>query len=97
MLPSISVTTDPEIDAAFPAQRAARVTLKTKNGDSVSLFQPTRKGDPDMPLSDSELDAKFTELTAPVLGIETTAALLGDLWKLDTLTVRACLAHTTTN
>ena len=97
MLPSISVTTDPEIDAAFPAQRAARVTLTTKNGDSVSLFQPTRKGDPDMPLSDSELDAKFTELTAPVLGIETTAALLGDLWQLDTSTVRACLAHTTTN
>ena len=76
MLPSISVTTDPEIDAAFPAQRAARVTLKTKNGDSVSLFQPTRKGDPDMPLSDSELDAKFTELTAPVLGIETTPPCL---------------------
>ena len=50
-----------------------------------------------MPLSDSELDAKFTELTAPVLGIETTAALLGDLWQLDTSTVRACLAHTTTN
>ena len=97
MLPSISVTTDPEIDAAFPAQRAARVTLTTKNGDSVSLFQPTRKGDPDMPLSDSELDAKFTELTAPVLGIETTAALLSDLWLLDTSTVRACLAHTTTN
>ena len=97
MLPSISMTTDPEIDAAFPAQRAARVTLTTKNGDSVSLFQPTRKGDPDMPLSDSELDAKFTELTAPVLGIETTAALLGDLWRLDTSTVRACLAHTTTN
>ena len=97
MLPLISVTTDPEIDAAFPAQRAARVTLTTKNGDSVSLFQPTRKGDPDMPLSDSELDAKFTELTAPVLGIETTAALLSDLWLLDTSTVRACLAHTTTN
>ena len=97
MLPSISVTTDPEIDAAFPAQRAARVTLTTKNGDSVSLLQPTRKGDPDMPLSDSELDAKFTELTAPVLGIETTAALLSDLWLLDTSTVRACLAHTTTN
>ena len=97
MLPVISVTTDPEIDAAFPAQRAARVTLTTKNGDHVSLFQPTRKGDPDMPLSDAELDAKFTELTAPVLGVKPTAALLGDLWQLDTITVRACLANATTN
>jgi hypothetical protein len=30
--------------------------------------QHTRKGDPDLPLSDAELNAKFTELTSPVLG-----------------------------
>jgi 2-methylcitrate dehydratase PrpD len=74
---------DPEIDAAFPKQRAARVRIETYDGRSEEIFQPTRKGDPDAPLTDAELDEKFRELAAPVLGAAQSDALLARLWSLE--------------
>ena len=79
----IELTVDPEIDAAFPGRRAARVTLTTHDGRSRSFLQPTRKGDPEMPLSDADLDDKFMELAGPVLGDTRSRVMLGRLWTLD--------------
>jgi 2-methylcitrate dehydratase PrpD len=76
------VKIDPELDAAFPAQRAARVAITAK-GRREELLQPTRKGDPDLPLSDAELEQKFTELAAPVLGAGAAQTLLTRLWRLE--------------
>ncbi len=92
MLPQIHVTTDPEIDVAFPARRAARIQITTKSGSNFSHYQPTRKGDPDLPLSDAELDAKFTELATPVIGDETAKTLLANLWRLEAMSLCGCLA-----
>lgn len=64
---------DPDCEAAFPRARSARVAIETASGRH-ERFAPTRKGDPDNPLTDAELDAKFMELTEPVLG-----AAAGDL------------------
>ncbi|MBO6560127.1 MAG: MmgE/PrpD family protein [Nisaea sp.] len=61
---------DPDCEAAFPKKRSARVMIETVDGRRFSHYAPTRKGDPDAPLSDAELDAKFMELTAEVLGSE---------------------------
>jgi 2-methylcitrate dehydratase PrpD len=80
----ITVALDPELDATFPAQRAARVSIQLANGKSEEFLQPTRKGDPDMPLSDTELEEKFLELAAPVLGDGAARSLLGRLWRLET-------------
>lgn len=71
----VSVSLDPELADAYPARRAARVTLRLRDGRVIERFQPTRKGDPDDPLSDAELRAKFHELAAPVLGAAAAAAL----------------------
>jgi len=87
MLPHIQVSLDPEIDAEFPSRRAARISIMTRDGRTVSHYQPTRKGDPDLPLSDDELNAKFIELTSPILGSISTNALLKKLWKLETIDV----------
>ncbi|MGH8721927.1 MAG: MmgE/PrpD family protein, partial [Burkholderiales bacterium] len=46
-------------------------------------LQPTRKGDPEAPLSDGELEATFLELAAPVLGEAPSRALLARLWRLE--------------
>src|SRR5204863_2549634 len=67
LMAKISVAIDPQLDAAFPGQRAARVAI-TAGGRREEFLQPTRKGDPEMPLSDRELEAKFLELAAPVAG-----------------------------
>ena len=78
----VSVALDPELDATFPRQRAARVAI-TARGRREELLQPTRKGDPDLPLSDAELNDKFLELASPVLGKPAAESLLAQLWKLE--------------
>src|SRR5712691_1084739 len=79
----IEVAVDPELDAAFPAQRAARVAIEARNGRRGERLQPTRKGDPDAPLSDAELEHKYLELASPVLGEERARKLLARLWRLE--------------
>ena len=82
LMEKVSVRLDPELDATFPRQRAARVAI-TARGRREEVVQPTRKGDPDLPLSDKELEEKFMELAAPVIGRSDAIALLGRLWKLE--------------
>jgi len=79
----VELALDPTVDAAFPAQRSARIAIEARDGRRSEHFQPTRKGDPDLPLSDAELDAKYLELAVPVLGEEKARALLARLWKLE--------------
>ncbi len=81
----VTVSLDPELADAYPRRRAARVTLRLHDGRVLERFQPTRKGDPDMPLSDADLAAKFAELVTPVLGAANTARLRTALLEGDAL------------
>ncbi|HUK05385.1 MAG TPA: MmgE/PrpD family protein, partial [Burkholderiales bacterium] len=83
LMERISVSIDPELDAAFPRQRAARVAIDARDGRREELLQPTRIGDPEAPLSDAQLEAKYLELAAPVLGEARARKLLADLWTLE--------------
>src|SRR6185503_11421275 len=83
LMKRISLAVDPELDATFPKQRAARVSIFA-GGRSGEHLQPTRIGDPEAPLSDAQLEAKFLELAVPVLGEAKARALLARLWKLET-------------
>jgi len=82
VMKKMSVELDAKLDAAFPAQRAARVVIELADGRSEEYLQPTRKGDPDMPLSDQELNDKFIELAGPVLGAKAKTKL-ESLWRLE--------------
>ncbi|MFK7942875.1 MAG: MmgE/PrpD family protein [Paracoccaceae bacterium] len=66
---------DPAHEAAFPALRPATTEITTMSGQSFSHIQPTRKGDPDAALTDSEIQTKFHALADPVLGQERAKAL----------------------
>src|SRR5204863_5523299 len=79
LMEKVSVSLDPELDATFPRQRAARVAI-TARGRREELLQPTRKGDPDLPLSDQDLDQKLLDLAAPVLGAQEAKKRLAELW-----------------
>jgi 2-methylcitrate dehydratase PrpD len=83
LMSRIEVSVDAGLDAAFPGQRAARVAIETRDGRRGEHLQPTRKGDPDMPLSDRELEEKFLELAGPVLGETAARALMARLWTLE--------------
>jgi len=79
----IDLEVDSELDAAFPGQRAARVEIETRDGRRERHLQPARKGDPELPLTDRELDEKYLELAGPVLGEPRARTLLARLWRLD--------------
>ncbi|HQQ70814.1 MAG TPA: MmgE/PrpD family protein, partial [Alicycliphilus sp.] len=84
LMARIRLSVDPALDANFPGQRAARLRVTTADGRQAEYLQPTRKGDPEQPLTDEELSGKFMELAAPVVGDERARTLLGGLWALDT-------------
>lgn len=83
VMPKVTVELDPELADAYPGKRAAKVWVELQDGRKLYRYQPTRKGDPDAPLSDAELSEKFRELCAPVIGAEPAAALLESLWRGD--------------
>jgi 2-methylcitrate dehydratase PrpD len=85
LMDKMSVSVDRELDAAFPQQRAARVSISAR-GRSEEHLQPTRVGDPDAPLSDAQLDDKYRELAVPVIGQAKAKAMLAKLWALESET-----------
>jgi len=76
MMARITAVVDPELDAAFPCRRSARVEIETADGQRHAWLQPDRKGDPELPLSDAELDGKFLELAMLVIGAGRAQTLL---------------------
>ncbi len=83
LMQRIELAVDPEIDELFPGARAARIEMVTTDGRRGRHLQPTRKGDPDAPLTDRDLEDKYTELAAPVLGPAKAATLLARLWSIE--------------
>jgi 2-methylcitrate dehydratase PrpD len=79
----VTLAVDDELDAAFPTQRGARVRVVLEDGTEHDRYRPTRKGDPDLPLTDAELAEKFRELVEPYLGVDATSSLEQTLWSLD--------------
>lgn len=83
LLGRVQLSVDPALDAMFPAQRGARVTVTLDDGSVHETMRPTRKGDPDLPLTDEELTDKYHELVAPHLGTAATKELATSLWALE--------------
>ena len=59
LLPKIKVISDAEIDRIFPGVKRARVTITLEDGARFMHQTDIAKGDPDDPMSDAELEAKF--------------------------------------
>ena len=75
LLPSVALAEDAEFSRRFPAERWARVRVALADGRSF-VSEPARdRGNPENPLSDDELRAKYRELAIPVLGAERTGCI----------------------
>ncbi|MDP2241510.1 MAG: MmgE/PrpD family protein [Burkholderiales bacterium] len=85
LMGKIEAVADPDLSKGYPTQRAAQVEIETNDGRKFAHFQPYRKGDPELPLTDEELNGKFMELAAPVIGESAARRLLEQLWAADKL------------
>lgn len=83
LMQRVVLEVDAGLDQQFPGQRAARVDITLKNGARHALLQPTRKGDPDLPLTDEDLQSKLQEFATPVLGAAAVQRVARQLWQLE--------------
>jgi 2-methylcitrate dehydratase PrpD len=67
IIDATEVTTDEGHTADYPRKRPARVFIRA-NGREFVEEVPQPYGEPDNPMSDDDLDAKFRRLTGPVVG-----------------------------
>ena len=77
------VSVDLKLDTAFPSERSARVAVVLHDGTRHVYLQRHRRGDPELPLSDEQLNVKFVELVSPVVGVAHAQTLLKQLWELE--------------
>ena len=91
----VHVKAAPDQDRLYPAQRPARVTVKTDRG-AFTKQALEALGARQVPLEDGRLGEKFRDLVDPVLGPDRAKALLETLWRVDSLdNVKALLDGTT--
>ena len=75
LLPAVTLFEDAGFSRRFPAERWARVHVTLADGRSF-VSEPARaRGNPENPLREDELRAKYRELATPVLGAERAARI----------------------
>ncbi|NOX29319.1 MAG: MmgE/PrpD family protein, partial [Actinobacteria bacterium] len=80
----VSLVEDDAHNAAFPANRFARVTLSLRDGRRLESADTEPRGDPEDHLDDAEIRAKFLAYASPILGRSRSAAIEAAVDGLDT-------------
>ncbi len=100
---SMQMIEDSEHNKAFPANRFARVSVHTTDGQVLRSENHEPRGDPEDPLSDAEIRSKFHQLASPALGNDRASAIEravdglvegASLGRLTRLLVEPCLEQT---
>jgi 2-methylcitrate dehydratase PrpD len=80
----IDLVEDDRYNACFPAERKAHVEAILKSGERIVTGTFDAVGDPERPLDDEAVRAKFMDLAGPVLGVPRAQALHAEveyLWQ----------------
>ncbi len=84
-LRKIEVVADPEIEKVFPALQRVAVKITTTGGQEFRNQLDYPKGDPRNPLSDAEIEEKFTALADGVLSRQQQRRVREAIWNLEKL------------
>lgn len=76
LMTRIHVGEDPALSAEYPGRRQAHLSVTLNDGRHLEHLQKTRRGDPEDPLDDTELVAKFYELSSGVIPTEDAESLV---------------------
>ncbi len=79
----IKITESPELDRRYPAKFVAEVVGTFRDGSSERVFVEDSIGTAENPMSEPDLDAKFSELTLDILGENRARRLLAAIKQLD--------------
>ncbi len=82
-LNKIVVVADAEIEKVFPALQRVVVKITTANGREFQKQLDFPKGDPRNPLSDAEIEEKFTALADPVMSRSAQEVVKDAVWNLE--------------
>jgi 2-methylcitrate dehydratase len=82
-LKKVEVVADPEIEKVFPALQRVIVNITTIDGQRFSTQLDYPKGDPRNPLSDAEIEEKFSALAEGVLSKNAQKKLVDAIWNLE--------------
>ena len=82
-LKKVDVVADPEIEKVFPALQRVIVDITTTDGRKFSKQLDYPKGDPRNPLTDAEIEEKFSALAEGVLSAKAQKKLIDAIWNLD--------------
>jgi 2-methylcitrate dehydratase len=84
-LRKVEVVADPEIEQVFPALQRALVSVTTVDGRIFTKKLDFPKGDPRNPLTDEEVEEKFSALAEGVLSKAAQQKVKEAVWHLETL------------
>ena len=79
----VEVRIDPGLDKLAPNKRGASVELFTKDGQKYEWSVENPKGEPETPVSDTELRSKFKILVDPILGENKSNKIIDVLTELE--------------
>jgi 2-methylcitrate dehydratase PrpD len=81
----IDFVEDAELNKQYPAYWPTKLTIRLKNGETISKDIFTTKGDPANPATLDEEKEKFTQLATPVFGTSRVKQIIGTVMKLEEL------------
>jgi 2-methylcitrate dehydratase len=82
-LKKVEVVADPEIEKVFPALQRVIVRIDTTDGRSFNKQLDYPKGDPRNPLTDQEIEEKFSALAEGVLSTGAQKRVKETVWNLE--------------
>jgi 2-methylcitrate dehydratase PrpD len=85
LLDKVHVYIDEDCESAYPKQRPSIVTIRLTNGTEIKEYVPNPKGEVSLPLSDEEVERKFTQNVAGLLGEQKIQSVVDTVWHFDSL------------
>ena len=73
----VHVVADPAAEAVYPAERSATVTIRRPGHEALTAHVAQPYGEPDNPVTDEALAAKFSRLCTPLIGAGRVAETIG--------------------
>ena len=85
LMSRIKVTLDPELDKIYPKSRPVDLNITTKEGETFHERVEYPKGDPNNPMTEAEVTAKFMRLARRLMSEKQAQGIVDTVWAFEDL------------